>query len=83
MNDTRRKIYSEPSLNIGDKVQVLLNPRGTFVGTVTSWDPNYPPGNVAIITPDRDPVRDVFPDGYQLGRAHWAGSIKVLERASR
>lgn len=70
-------------LNIGDQVQIYTDGGGTFVGHVTGWDPQYDDGNVAVITPDRDPVRDVFPKGYTLGRAHWVGShVKILRRAS-
>jgi hypothetical protein len=66
-------------LKIGDRVQVHLEPRGTFVGTVTGFDPRYPDRNVVVITPDRDPVRDVFPDGYVLGRAHWTNHLTRLD----
>lgn len=78
----RRKIISVMELHVGDRVVVMLNPRGSFAGTVTGFDPAFPDNNVAIITPDRDPVRDVFPDGYALGRAHWTGSVKIIERAA-
>jgi hypothetical protein len=75
-----KKLISVIELGIGDQVQVEVNPRGVFVGTVTGFDPRYPDNNVAIITPDRAAVRDVFPDGYTIGRQHWTGSIKILRR---
>jgi hypothetical protein len=70
-------------LHIGDQVQMYLEDGGTFVGHVTGFSPDYPDNNVAVITPDREPVRDVFPKGYNLGRAHWSGNnIKILARAT-
>lgn len=70
-------------LHIGDQVQVYVEAGGTFVGTVTGWNPKYDSGNVAVITPDRSPVRDVFPQGYNLGNALWSGNhVKILRRAS-
>jgi hypothetical protein len=50
---------------------------------VTGFNPKYPDRAVAVITPDRSPVRDVFPQGYNLGNALWSGNhVKILRRAS-
>jgi hypothetical protein len=56
-------------LEIGQTVIVHLDPEGVFVAKVHAFERD---GNVAVLMPTRSPVRDVFPRGYALGRAHWA-----------
>jgi hypothetical protein len=56
-------------LEIGQTVIVRLDPEGVFVAKVHAFVRD---GNVAVLMPTRSAVQDVFPNGYQLGRAHWS-----------
>ena len=56
-------------LEIGQTVIVHLDPEGVFVAKVHEFVKD---GHVVVLMPTRSPVRDVFPSGYHLGRAHWA-----------
>jgi hypothetical protein len=62
-------------LNIGDTVLVHLEPRGVFHAKVDRFESA---GHVAVLMPTREPVRDVFPDGYNLGCAHWEARLTKL-----
>lgn len=57
------------ALEIGQIVIVHLDPEGVFVAQVHAFERD---GNVAVLMPTRSPVRDVFPKGYTLGKAHWS-----------
>lgn len=48
---------------------------GQFVATADRFEQD---GNVVVLIPTRDPVRDVFPNGYTMGRAHWASGLKAV-----
>lgn len=69
-------IPSEHVLSIGDHVVVHTDGNGRFIGTVNRFERD---GNVAVIRPVREPVRDVFPGGYTLGRAHWNTDLELLD----
>lgn len=62
-------------VKIGERYIVHIERGGVFVADVARFERD---GNVAVLMPTRSSVRDVFPAGYEIGRAHWAS---MLERA--
>jgi hypothetical protein len=62
-------------LKVGFQVLVHLDDGGVFVGTVDAFEGD---GAVVVVVPLRDPVRDVFPNGYRIGRALWRSSLTVV-----
>lgn len=62
-------------LRIGSVVLVHLADNGVFAGTVDSFEAD---GTVAVIQPNRDPVRDVFPQGYRLDQAQWKTNLTII-----
>lgn len=63
-------------LEIGQTVIVRLDPEGVFVAKVHAFERD---GHVAVLMPTRSAVRDVFPNGYTLGRGHWASRLELAE----
>jgi hypothetical protein len=56
----------------GEHVIVTTSPEnGTFDGIIHNID-----GNRMVVMPLNPAVRNVFPNGYDMGRAHWADSIR-------
>jgi len=62
-------------ITLGALYDVHMDNGGRFVATADRFEKD---GNVVVLVPTRDPVRDVFPSGYALGSAHWAASLKPL-----
>lgn len=62
-------------LHIGDTVLVHLENEGVFHAKVERFERD---GNVAIFMPTREPVRHVFPQGYDMGSGHWDSKITKL-----
>lgn len=63
-------------LKLGMTVIVRTDDGGVFVAKVHAFERD---GHVAVLMPTRSPVRDVFPKGYTLGRAHWADRLELAE----
>lgn len=62
-------------LKIGQRVLVHLDDHGVFAGIVDHFERD---GAQVVIMPTRDPVRDVFPKGYNLGSAHWKSQLTLI-----
>lgn len=62
-------------LKVGQRVLVHLGDNGVFHGIVDHFERD---GTQAVIMPTRNPVRDVFPKGYNLGSAHWKSQLTLL-----
>lgn len=63
-------------LELGQIVIVHLDPVGVFVAKVHAFERD---GNVAVLMPTRSAVKDVFPNGYTLGRGHWPARLELAE----
>lgn len=68
---------TKEELEVGTKVLMKLDDGGRFTAEVQEIEEH---GHWLILRPMRDPVRDVFPNGYKLGAAHWAACLEVLDR---
>lgn len=63
-------------ITLGALYEVNTDDGGRFIATADRFERE---GNVVVLIPTRDPVRDVFPRGYTLGKAHWAANLKPLQ----
>ena len=67
-------------LTTGMRVLVHLDDNGVFHGIVDRFERD---GAVAVIMPTLPSVRDVFPNGYNLGSAHWKDHLTISEEDKR
>jgi len=65
---------TETELRPGLMVKVTNDHGGSFVGTVGQVTEH-----MAIIVPQAPQLRRWWPDGYDIGRAHWDGKVEILE----
>lgn len=60
-------------IELGAVYEVTTGTGGRFTARADRLMGN---GFAVVLIPTRRPVREVFPDGYQLGRAHWDANLK-------
>jgi hypothetical protein len=63
-------------ITLGALYDVKTDDGGRFVAKADRFERD---GNVVVLIPVRDPVRDVFPLGYRLGSVHWPACLNRLE----
>lgn len=63
-------------IELGATYAVRINDGGRFMARADHF---LGDGYAVILIPTRDAVRDVFPHGYQLGRAHWDADLERVD----
>lgn len=66
-------------LSIGSEVIFTNDDGGIFAGDVVRFERD---GHVAIIMPGDPVMKAWYPDGYQLGSAHWDARLTLINRAA-
>lgn len=62
-------------VTLGAEYEVKTGNGGTFTATADRFERD---GNEVVLVPTEAAVRDVFPQGYRLGQAHWAHTLTQL-----